>query len=247
MGLIFSSNLPNRASNTVLSNVDILEVNSSVFLRFSSRTERAARDSSKSPTCGRGRRIDILPVSRQSPRGEQRNEGRNMRSLRRGIRQWIGRLERRGHGWGRGRIVCWQWWRKGRHGIKSSKYQIRSNSWDIYVGCTNIGQCPIALCEVAQLWLVPKVDSISNQGSRSSTVRGIDCRSRSQCYAQVSRDGKHIQLLHLTQSDDRYPTQNTPVHSTSPRCQMILTSPRPRSRNPPCNILNHHPHSGSIL
>lgn len=61
-----------------------------------------------------------------------------------------------------------------------------------------------------------QIHSISNQGSRSSTknsVTGIDCRSRSQCYAQVSRDGKHIQLLHLTQSDDRYPTQNTPVHS----------------------------------
>jgi hypothetical protein len=51
IGLIVSSNLPKRASKTVLRRVDILEVKSSVCFRFSSRTESAARDSSRSETC----------------------------------------------------------------------------------------------------------------------------------------------------------------------------------------------------
>ena len=66
IGLIVSSNFPNRASKTVLSRVAILDVISSVFFRFSSRTERAARDSSKSPAWGGAR--CWIDIQSKSPR-----------------------------------------------------------------------------------------------------------------------------------------------------------------------------------
>jgi hypothetical protein len=67
MGLILSSNLPRRASKTVVNKVAIFCVIWSVFLRFSSRTDNAARDSSRSAACEGLVRIDIPTYKQHLP------------------------------------------------------------------------------------------------------------------------------------------------------------------------------------
>jgi hypothetical protein len=80
---------------------------------------------------------------------------------------------------------------------------------------------------------------------------GIDCRfeiamlrtslKRWQAHTIAASHAIRRQIPHSKYS------RTFPAPPLSPRYQMILTSPRPRSRNPPRNILNRPPHPRSIL